>query len=241
MVTSMDEDQAWEDVKPRKRRQDDVINGYEEEPDFSDSDDFEEDISDSELLGDVVEKKPKEADGIDAVIVVDNVPVVGEDRIGKLNTVITKIFSKFGKIHSDFYPQFEGKTKGYIFIEYETDKSAREAVKGADGYKLDKSHTFRVNLFSDFEKYQDVSDSWIPPEKQPFKDVGNLHYFLEDEDCNNQFSVIYEGGEKTAIFLNTASEPGLLERRERWTETYTRWSPKGAYLATFHGKGIALW
>lgn len=28
---------------------------------------------------------------------------------------------------------------------------------------------------------------------------------------------------------------------QRWTETYTRWSPKGSYLATFHSKGIALW
>lgn len=28
---------------------------------------------------------------------------------------------------------------------------------------------------------------------------------------------------------------------QRWTETYVRWSPRGTYLATFHGKGIALW
>lgn len=28
---------------------------------------------------------------------------------------------------------------------------------------------------------------------------------------------------------------------QRWTETYVRWSPQGRYLATFHGKGIALW
>nr|XP_002130037.1 eukaryotic translation initiation factor 3 subunit B-like [Ciona intestinalis] len=241
MVTSMDGEQDWEDVKPRKKRQDDIINGSEEEPDFSDPEDFEEDVSDSEFLADVLEKKPKEADGIDAVIVVDNVPVVGEERLGKLKIVITKIFSKFGKIHSDYYPEFEGKTKGYIFIEYEQDKSAKDAVKGADGYKLDKSHAFRVNLFSDFEKYKNVTENWTPPEKQPLKDVGNLYYFLEDEDCNNQFSVIYEGGVKTGIFLNTAAEPSLLEQRERWTETYTRWSPKGAYLATFHAKGIALW
>lgn len=59
-----------------------------------------------------MEKKPKEADGIDAVIVVDNIPVVGPDRLPKLKSVITKIFSKFGAIHSDFYPDVDGKTKG---------------------------------------------------------------------------------------------------------------------------------
>ena len=41
----------------------------------------------------------------------------------------------------------------YIFIEYEKPQDAKDAVKRADMYKLDKSHTLRVNLFSDFEKY----------------------------------------------------------------------------------------
>ncbi|XP_062602695.1 eukaryotic translation initiation factor 3 subunit B-like [Saccostrea cucullata] len=70
---------------------------------------------------------------------------------------------------------------------------------------------------------------------------GNLRYFLQDPDCFDQFSVIYDGGERTAIFRNTTREPVLVEERARWTETYIRWSPQGTYLATFHAKGIALW
>jgi translation initiation factor 3 subunit B len=62
-----------------------------------------------------------------------------------------------------------------------------------------------------------------------------------DPHCYDQFSVIYEGGEKTAIFLNSHSEPTPVEERQRWTETYVRWSPQGTFLATFHFKGIALW
>lgn len=40
----------------------------------------------------------------------------------------------------------------YIFLEYASPAHAVDAVKNADGYKLDKQHTFRVNLFTDFDK-----------------------------------------------------------------------------------------
>ncbi|XP_052367803.1 eukaryotic translation initiation factor 3 subunit B-like [Oncorhynchus keta] len=93
----------------------------EEEPSFSDPEDFEDDVDDEELLGDLLREKPQEADGIDSVVVVDNVPQVGPERLEKLKNVIHKIFSKFGKITNEFYPTVdgpEGLTKGYIFLEY---------------------------------------------------------------------------------------------------------------------------
>ncbi|KPP69518.1 eukaryotic translation initiation factor 3 subunit B-like [Scleropages formosus] len=193
------------------------------------------------LLEDILRERPQEADGIDSVIVVDNVPQVGPERLEKLKNVVHKIFSKFGKITNDFYPEAEGKTKGYIFLEYTSPVQAQEAVKNADGYKLDKQHTFRVNLFTDFDKYVNISDEWESPEKQPFKDFGNLRHWMEDPDCRDQYSVIFESGERTGIFSNDVKEPILIEERARWTETYVRWSPKGTYLATFHQRGIALW
>lgn len=66
----------------------------------------------AELLADVLREKPLEADGIDSVVVVDNVPQVGPERLEKLKNVIHKIFSKFGKITNEFYPDTEGTTKG---------------------------------------------------------------------------------------------------------------------------------
>ncbi|KAJ8351022.1 hypothetical protein AAFF_G00160930 [Aldrovandia affinis] len=212
-----------------------------EEPSFSDPEDFEDDIDDEELLGDVLKEKPQEADGIDSVVVVDNVPQVGPERLEKLKNVIHKIFTKFGKITNEFYPEADGKTKGYIFLEYTSPNHALEAVKNADGYKLDKQHTFRVNVFTDFDKYMNISDEWETPEKQPFKDFGNLRHWMEDPDCRDQYSVIFESGERTGIFANDAKEAITVEERARWTETYVRWSPKGTYLATFHQRGIALW
>ena len=66
-----------------------------------------------ELLDDILREKPQEADGIDSVVVVDNVPQVGPERLEKLKNVIHKIFSKFGKITTEFYPEADGLTKGY--------------------------------------------------------------------------------------------------------------------------------
>lgn len=68
----------------------------------------------AELLEDVLRERPLEADGIDSVVVVDNVPQVGPERLEKLKNVIHKIFSKFGKITNEFYPDAAGTTKGYV-------------------------------------------------------------------------------------------------------------------------------
>ncbi|CAB3991027.1 Eukaryotic translation initiation factor 3 subunit B [Paramuricea clavata] len=215
--------------------------GEEDESQFDDPEGFVDTISDKDLLGDVLAKRPSPEDGIDSLIVVDNVPVVGQDRLDKLKNVIKKVFSKFGKIVNEFYPEENGKTKGYIFIEYANEKDAAQAVKIANGYKLDKHHIFIVNPFSSFDCMLDLEEDWSPPEKEPYEDKGNLHSWLLDADCNDQYSVIHGGGEKVDIYLNTSTEPVLLKERPGWTETYVTWSPQGTYLATFHKQGIALW
>ena len=67
----------------------------------------------TELLADLLQKRPKDTDSIDNVIIVDNIPVVGEDRLPKLQNVIKRIFEKFGKILTDYYPLGDDKkTKG---------------------------------------------------------------------------------------------------------------------------------
>ena len=66
----------------------------------------------AELLGDLLKRKPKFLEGTESLIVVDNVPTVGPDRLDKLKNVIGKVFGKFGKITSEFYPDENGLTKG---------------------------------------------------------------------------------------------------------------------------------
>ena len=43
---------------------------------------------------------------------------------------------------------------------------------------------------------------------------GNLLHWLMDPRCYDLFSVIFEGGDRTAIYQNTASEPTLLHSRQ---------------------------
>ncbi len=67
---------------------------YEEEPDFSDPDDFVDDVDDFVLMPDLLRQRPKESDGVDNVILVDGIPAVGAERLEKLKSVLRKIFSK---------------------------------------------------------------------------------------------------------------------------------------------------
>lgn len=59
----------------------------------------------------------------------------------------------------------------YIFLEYSAPSHAHEAVKNADGYKLDKQHTFRVNLFTDFDKYVPLLLPYTYQTEQVFKNL----------------------------------------------------------------------
>lgn len=108
----------------------------------------------TELLGDLLRQRPCETDGVESVVIVDNIPKVDPLRQEKLKTVIQKLFSTCGEIVNDFYPlDDEGNTKGYCFLEYKNPENAEEAVKNLNNHRLDRKFTFSVNLFTDFQKW----------------------------------------------------------------------------------------
>ncbi len=76
--------------------------------------------SHAELLGDLLKDRPVEETGVENIIVVDNAPKVGPDRMGKLKGVLTKVFGRFGKIVREHYPTDENEVfKGYeLYQEY---------------------------------------------------------------------------------------------------------------------------
>ncbi|CAG7673110.1 unnamed protein product [Allacma fusca] len=245
------------------KKKDSVDNGTEQqkepEPDFSDPEGFVDDIPDEQLCGDLLRSKPRETDGVESVIVVDGLPLVDRDRLDKLKTVIRKIFSRFGVIVTEHYAQenaSENAPNGnttYMFIEYSNAANALEAVKQADGYKVDKSHTLCVNLFTDFEKYESIPDEWHTPEPQPYKDPGNLLYYIMEPDAYDQYAIVTLGIPKAGpgghtvqandiqVWCNAIPEPTEVLDRVGGTETIVKWSPLGTYMATFHAKGVALW
>ncbi|XP_023247226.1 eukaryotic translation initiation factor 3 subunit B isoform X2 [Copidosoma floridanum] len=237
--SSSDKAQSAEDAG---KTSDDV--NPDEEPNFSDPEDFVDDIPDEELLADIIGQKPSETDGVESVIVIDGVPKVEPKRLEKLQTVIEKIYGKFGTIVNKYYPQDEnGMTKGYVFFEYSNPASALNAIKQANNYKIDKVHTFKLNLFTDFKKFENIPEDWTPPEPQPFKAATDLHSYLLDPDAYDQFSTVTgnPGSTHVQVWQNCQPEPIAIEDRQRWTDTYVRWSPLGTYFATFHKLGVALW
>ena len=129
----------------------------------------------------------------------------------------------------------------YVFIEYKTREAASDAVKILDGHRLDKTHVFIVNIFTDIDKYASITDEWVPPKPNPYVDRGNLRHWLLNPDANDQYSVVHDGGQTTSVYFNANPEPKLVKQRPGWTETVVNWSPLGTYLATQHKKGMALW
>lgn len=135
-----------------------------------------------------------------------------------------------------------------MFIEYDNSGAAVEAVKTMDNYKFDKAHTLLVNLFTDFDKYENIPENWVTPQPQPYKDPGNLWYYLLEPDAFDQYLILKLGIQKggmaandISVMLNSSPEPQELLSRAQGTETIAKWSPLGTYLATFHGKGVAIW
>nr|CAG4648511.1 EOG090X01UY [Polyphemus pediculus] len=214
----------------------------EEVPNFEDPDGYVDDIPESELMGDLIRTRPKETDGVESIIVVDGLPQVVAERSTKLQNVVRKFFSSLGKITNEYYPvNDDGSTKGYMFIEYSNGVEALEVLRIANNHVFDKNHTLKLNLLTDFDKFDDIIEKWQTPVPQPYQEVGNLHYYLLDNDSCDQFSVVFDQGEKVRVYNNTQPEPTLIDERLRWSESYIRWSPLGTYLATFHLKGVILW
>lgn len=42
-------------------------------------------------------------------------------------------------------------------------------VQQVNGFKLDKSHTFAVNMFDDVSRYMQIPDEYEPPEDKDFE------------------------------------------------------------------------
>uniref|UniRef100_A0A7S1EQF8 Eukaryotic translation initiation factor 3 subunit B n=1 Tax=Timspurckia oligopyrenoides TaxID=708627 RepID=A0A7S1EQF8_9RHOD len=193
----------------------------------------------------------------DSILVVDNIPIVGEEKLDRLRTTLSKIFKAFGKLipwknpitnSSDLllipFDQEKNISKGFCFVKYSNPDDALKAC-ATDGYPLDKNHTFITKLLSDIIRVQFVSDSYSKPDRPSSlvscaEDVVDLYFWLSDNRSREQFCIRYQ--DSTEIFwYDSILQPDLDYSRDHWTESKIMWSPKGSYLATFHRQGVALW
>ncbi|BDA47339.1 Eukaryotic translation initiation factor 3 subunit B [Coccomyxa sp. Obi] len=184
--------------------------------------------------------------GFGSVVVVDNLPIVPEEKFEKLSGVVKKVISQAHGIirEGGFYmPKDEEtkNTKGYAFVEFNSPEEALAVRQAVNGFKLDKNHTFAVNLFDEIDRYMRVPDEYEPPEDKTFQPTENLWTWMMDRRGRDQFVIRY--GDETEVHWNDAQRAQAEEvyKRSFWTESFVVWSPHGSYLATVHRQGVAIW
>lgn len=135
-----------------------------------------------------------------------------------MKTVIEKLFSTFGEVVNVFLPlNDESTSKGFAFLEYKNSANAEEAVKSLNNHRLDKNHTLAVNLFTDFQKYENIPVEWEPPTPQPYNVQNDLYNYLTEPDGYDQFCVAAETAPNSVqvqFWQNTLPEPSDVETRE---------------------------
>lgn len=193
-------------------------------------------------------------DDFSNIVICDGLPIVGDNRFGKLKTVLKNLFSKSGTLVEDGIEMFvkDGKSLGFAFICYEHPSGAADAVLKLDNKKLDRSHTLRVSSYAEFDRVTTADEEYVPLTKNDYEARDNLCAWLTDDEHRDQYVVRFS--DETHIYWNDpvrrSNEGGreLVYGGERekargkcWTELYTNWSKNGSYLATFHQQGIVLW
>ena len=189
------------------------------------------------------EAEPQVDTSFKHAIIVDGLPIVPEAKKDKLMNVVRKFFSQVGTIIEGGLemPMENDSSLGFAFVEFATDAEAKMAIQKANGYKLDKSHTFVVNSFEDHAKYMAVPEEEQEFQPQPFQPRENLLDWLGDRGARDQYLVRY--GDETEIWWNTPGKPNQepAYAKRNWSDALVRFSPRGTYLATFHRLGIMLW
>ncbi|KGQ84452.1 eukaryotic translation initiation factor 3 subunit B [Candida albicans P60002] len=186
--------------------------------------------------------------GLDNYIIVDGAPIAPEAKVPVLIKVLRKLFSQVGEIvegdEGIYMPLENGKSKGYLFIQFKSTESADLAIKKLHGKKLDQNHRLLVNKLSDMEKYGvdgAVNEEFIEPEIEPFQSHGYLKSWLQDEQGRDQ--MVLHFSETVGVYWNKKSadpEP-VIEPRKGFTSKYAKFSPKGTYLFSIHPQGIQSW
>lgn len=217
------------------------------EPTYLDAD-IEKEIDLTDIDFSDLEEQYQVSIDLNNYVVVDGAPIAPEAKVPVLTKVLRKLFGGAGTIVEGeeglFMPLENGKTKGYLFIQYEKAEDAMKAIKQLNGKKLDQNHRLLVNRLSDVEKYGaegKISTEFVEPEVKPFESHGYLKLWLQDPTGRDQ--VVLHYSETVGMFWNKKGrepEP-VVEPRKGFTSKYAKFSPKGTYLFSIHPQGVQAW
>ena len=183
-------------------------------------------------------------EGIETFVVVDGAPKAPEAKAPVLTKVLKKLFSSVGTIKEDGFhmPIENGKTKCFVFIEFENSEQSASAIKTYNHIRLDANHTLLVNKLSDIERFgndDSITEEYVPPKKVKFQSREHLNSWLADPSGREQLFMHINETVNVNWFKKT-EEPKLAGKLDRVHDGPARWSPKGTYLATMYNFGVQL-
>ncbi|KAJ7225418.1 eukaryotic translation initiation factor eIF2A-domain-containing protein [Mycena pura] len=184
-------------------------------------------------------------DSLDNTLVIDNVPVIDKSKQEKLLARICKEISRKGvpaKPEDIYMPWNDatGKSHGFLFIEFRNADDANLALAAMHLHPFDAKHTFKVNRFTDIERYEKMDESYVEPEIEEYTPREHLRGWLADAQGRDQY-VTYRG-EDVEIHWHGKPSQSELAMKPDWKDfLYVAWSPLGTYVATLHRQGVRLW
>ncbi|CAJ0558216.1 unnamed protein product, partial [Mesorhabditis spiculigera] len=219
----------------------------EVEPSFDDPEDFEDDIADEELLGDVLKQEPLIDEYEENCLILFGLPIVNKEKFPKLQAVVAKVLNGINTSNKVEYPvDADGNTKGCLFVEWESKDVAQYALTVLNGYRLDKNHAFSAISIADMKSMEKPDEEWEAPKPNEYVNVGDLWSWMQNPRCRDQFAVQFEDNHHVphvGIYWHVKGhEPEVADEGQKpnWTESVFKWTPYGSYLATIHGRGIAF-
>ncbi|KAJ7169985.1 eukaryotic translation initiation factor eIF2A-domain-containing protein [Mycena filopes] len=182
-------------------------------------------------------------DGFDNMLVVDGVPVIDKSKLEKLVARICKEFSRKGvsiKPDDVYMPWNESTGKNSSLSNSKTVDDANLALGAMHNHPFDAKHQFKVNRFTDIERYADMDETYIEPETEEYAPREHLRAWLADPQGRDQY-VTYRG-EDVEIYWHGKPSQSELAMKPDWKDfLYVAWSPLGTYIATLHRQGVRLW
>lgn len=62
----------------------------------------------------------------------------------------------------------------YAFVEFRNADTATHALNEMNGHPFDATHTFFVNRFTDIEKFADMDETYVEPEREEYHAKASL-------------------------------------------------------------------
>ncbi|KAF8349972.1 hypothetical protein F5887DRAFT_877182 [Amanita rubescens] len=184
-------------------------------------------------------------EGFDKTLIVDGVPIIDKSKEERLLTKIAKEFTKKGVSikPDDIYLPWDnksGKSKGFVFIDFRSADDANVALAALHNHPFDAKHTFKLNKFTDVEKFANMDETYIEPETEEFVSREHLRAWLADPQGRDQY-VTYRGDEVKVHWHGKPSQCEIAHKPDWKDFLYVAWSPLGTYIATLHRQGVRLW